>query len=52
MAIKKCGCVSTDDRASDFQDKQYGHGNRVHNEMKRTETKQQYRCTVCGNVRD
>jgi len=43
--IMKCKCVHT------FQDKTYGKGNRVHN-VKQRDSKIQYRCTVCGNVRE
>jgi len=39
--ITKCTC------ADKYQDKTYGKGNRVHNEMTKDPTK--CRCTVCGN---
>lgn len=41
--VLKCRCES------DYQDKRYGNGNRVHNEANgKTDT---YRCTVCGAER-
>jgi hypothetical protein len=39
--ILSCSC------SSEFQDKRYGHGKRVHNEM----AKDGARCTVCGTVK-
>ena len=49
--IKHCGCTSKDGLASDFQDREYGQGQRVHNEMQSGE-KKQCRCTICGKVKD
>jgi hypothetical protein len=37
--IMKCDC------AHDYQDKQYGKGNRLYNSMKKENS---WRCTVCG----
>jgi len=34
-----------------FQDEQYGKGNRVFNRLGK-EKKTQYRCTICGTVKD
>jgi hypothetical protein len=47
MAVKvlKCNCKH------DFQDKNYGPGNRVHNETGKT-GRPSWRCTVCGRERD
>lgn len=41
----KCNCTH------EYQDKQYGHGNRVANPMK-TDPKEpkKHRCTVCGTI--
>lgn len=40
----KCKCVS------EYQDKRYGTGMRVHNAKKSTEkSKGGFRCTVCGD---
>lgn len=36
----------------EFQDKRYGIGQRVHNEMRADNKKGLYRCTVCGNVKN
>lgn len=36
-AIRRCSCVNT------FQDREYGHGMRVHNAMNNG-----WRCTSCG----
>lgn len=41
--IMKC----TNNFVHAFQDKQYGKGNRVFNPMKKTDTQQKARCTVC-----
>jgi len=43
--ILKCNCPH------EFQDKEYGLQKRVHNALKKKESQQQYRCTVCGNVK-
>lgn len=45
--IAKCNC------ASDYQDKRYGQGMRVHNPMRKKTpiAPQEYRCTVCGATR-
>jgi len=43
--IMKCRCEHA------FQDKTYGKENRVHNIMQR-DSKIQYRCTVCKDVRE
>jgi len=44
--IKKCDCKSK------YQDKRYGKGNRVHNELSRKQSASiEYRCTVCGRVK-
>lgn len=40
--IRSCDCKHS------YQDKKYGAGRRVHNEMKDTS---KCRCTVCGTVR-
>jgi hypothetical protein len=40
--ILSCNCKH------EYQDKKYGQGKRVHNEMK---DKKGYRCTVCGDVK-
>lgn len=40
--IKKCRCKS------EYQDKKYGQGNRVHNECKVINSTTPHRCTVCG----
>ena len=48
--IKHCGCSPANRIAADFQDREHGEGNHVHNEMKGE--KKRYRCTVCGKVRD
>lgn len=41
--IKKCDCKHP------YQDRRYGKGNRVHNEMATQKDKpNQYRCTVCN----
>lgn len=38
LVVKKCNCKH------DFQDKEYGQGQRVHNLSQKGESK----CTVCG----
>lgn len=43
--VKKCTCKH------EYQDKKYGSGYRLHNECVRKQGVQEYRCTVCGNVR-
>ena len=44
--IKKCDCKH------EFQDKEYGKGNRMHNPIiKKQGVPQQYRCTVCEKVK-
>ena len=44
--IKKCNC------RHEFQDEKYGKGNRVYNKLLPERGKpQEYRCTVCGNVK-
>jgi hypothetical protein len=44
--VLKCGCKH------EYQDKKYGSGNRVHNEVGNvTKNGGQWRCTVCGKVR-
>jgi hypothetical protein len=43
--IKKCDCKS------DYQDKQYGQGNRVHNVKGAKGKEDTYSCTVCGKER-
>ena len=48
MAIKKCTCKHK------YQDKIYGKGNRVHNEIGSNVCVGKlkgYRCTVCENVK-
>ena len=40
--IMKCTCEHK------YQDKKYGKGNRVHNEITRTTNLMNWRCTVCG----
>ena len=52
MAKKRCGCKSKGvakgvESASDYQDKKYGKGIRVHT-VKRNGG---YVCTVCGSVK-
>lgn len=42
VVIKRCNCKGTP--AADFQDKQYGEQQRVHNTTLKNETV----CTVCG----
>jgi hypothetical protein len=43
--VKKCGCKGEPSHSSDYQDKKYGEGMRLHNlDMKKTAAK----CTVCG----
>jgi hypothetical protein len=47
MAIKKCNCKS------EFQDKRYGSGNRVHNKARsRIQGRNAWTCTVCGTKKD
>lgn len=41
--IIKCTCKS------EYQDKKYGAGNRVSNEVNKTPG--QFRCTVCGSIK-
>lgn len=43
--VKRCGCKGTPSDASDFQDKQYGNGNRL---MNLNQQKSAAVCTVCG----
>lgn len=43
--IKPCDCKHT------YQDKKYGKGNRVHNEVVTKSGKPEHRCTVCGKVK-
>jgi len=44
--IKFCSCKH------EYQDKEYGKNNRVHNELApKSGHPQEYRCTVCGRVR-
>ena len=47
MAIRKCNCVS------DFQDKKYGLGRRVHNELGRDRGGRSggLRCSVCTDTK-
>ena len=49
MAIKTCTCKH------EYQDKKYGKGKRVHNEVGsnvgHVGNVKGYRCTVCGNVK-
>lgn len=40
--IKKCDCKH------DYQNKRYGKGNRIHNEITKKENVNNWRCTVCG----
>lgn len=42
--ILKCKCLHG------FQDKEYGDGNRVHNQTAAKEPSK-FRCTVCGDVK-
>lgn len=42
MAIKDCTCKH------EYQDKKYGKGKRVHNEGQKENSKDTFRCTVCG----
>lgn len=44
--IMKCDGISCQ---SDYQDKRYGKGNRVHNSLLAPETNG-YKCTVCSTV--
>ena len=45
--IKKCGCKGNPSYASEYQDKKYGNGNRIHNlDIKKTNAT----CTVCGKI--
>jgi hypothetical protein len=47
MSIKNCNCVS------EYQDKKYGRGNRVHNKAKSKSGKgDAHRCTVCEKVKN
>lgn len=44
--VLSCSCVS------DYQDRRYGAGRRVHNQTTKTPpSPPPYRCTVCGQVR-
>ena len=43
--IKKCDCKS------EYQNKRYGKGNRVFNELGKKSGQKEYRCTVCGKVK-
>jgi hypothetical protein len=46
MAVTKlCTCTH------EFQDKQYGNKQRVHNECNNSKETKEYRCTVCGTKR-
>ena len=40
--IIECGCMS------EFQDKRYGKGRRLHNRCKKDNSMTGWRCTVCG----
>jgi len=46
MAIKICTCKH------DYQDKKYGKRRRVFNALAKKGSVQQYRCTICGTVKD
>lgn len=44
--VKSCTCNHA------YQDRRYGKGRRVHNEMRTQKDKsKEYRCTVCGTQR-
>ena len=43
--IKRCSCKH------EWQDKRYGAGKRLMNALKKGTGPQEYRCTVCTNVR-
>lgn len=45
MPILSCTCKN------DFQDKEYGKGQRVHNPSVKDGKSKGNRCTVCGNVK-
>lgn len=45
-AIKQCTCK--DGPAAQFQDKVYGKGLRLHNEMTKNRS---FKCTVCGSIK-
>lgn len=45
-AVKQCNCKGGP--AADYQDKVYGKGNRLHNEMTKNKA---FKCTVCGNIK-
>ena len=45
--IIKCSC------SHEFQDKEYGQTNRIHNKMKQLDGgNKQWRCTVCGKEKE
>lgn len=45
--IIQCGCDNQ------FQDKEYGFKNRIHNKMKQSDAKSnKWRCTVCGKEKE
>jgi hypothetical protein len=43
MKAKECNCTS------EYQDKKYGKGIRIHNACGASKGNPGYRCTVCGN---
>jgi len=51
MSIRMCGCTSNSQgntAGAEFQDKQYGRGNRIYTDGGKEGKK--IRCTVCGKV--
>lgn len=49
-SIQYCGCVGKPSHASEYQDKTYGKGMRLHT-VSGSKTKVGYSCTVCGKER-
>jgi len=50
--IKHCECThyKGNTKAAEYQNRKYGHGNRVHNKCDKQKPPI-YRCTICGKTK-
>jgi len=51
MILSCIRCQDNSGCGAAFQNKVYGHGNRVHNELASKSGNREYRCTVCESTR-
>lgn len=51
MILSCFRCKDNTGRGADYQNREYGHGQRVHNATAVKAGQRAYRCTICGSER-